>query len=196
MQQNVFIVLVMALFVSGCTTTKVYKPVDSPLIGAQFVGAPVLNSTNSGAIPAWAVTHPDADGQGVYGVGTGVALNLDTAISKAKLSARTNLADSLMIKLYGKPSKDTQKTQDESREERTRIIRDVIAQVPDNVFSMAEQQVLMRNSQFTAYSLVKLSYVDFYSYLSQQMRISSSDELKSVFQELKEKIKKMIERRS
>lgn len=188
-----FVILLSALLISGCTTTKTSTIVDSPLVGAQFAGASTLSGASHSPIPNWAGHSPKPDKIGVFGVGRGQTNNMDQAIVAAKASAKRNLATNVIRHLYGpaNPSKDSE-VDNTLRAKRISLLNKVIDEAPDSDFGMMEQQVLMQNGIFTGYSLLKLSYFNLEGLVNQQIQYSSDKKFKQALNEIQTKLRQAM----
>ncbi len=175
----------------GCTTTTTSRIVNSPLVGARFAGAP--SASNDNPVPIWAYQPPKPDKMGVFGVGSGQASTLDEAMAKANSAAKLDLANGFVQALYGSDSKQKDDdTANQLHQQRTQLIYSVVEQAPDVDYSRSEQQALMKNNLFTAYSQLKLSYINLYNLLDKQVRYTSGTEVNSKLQEIQQKVKQRL----
>ncbi len=186
----ILLAFVATLTVSGCASSPDSADIARDQLKAEEIrtnAAQEKAEEKISNVPEWFLIPPKSDDTAVYGVGSGESRNIDFAMKKADLNAQYELAKSFSQELSGNEKSYNKESTYEMKEQYTRLIDSIVSSVPVNGYETVEHKVVAENGRFSAYKLVRLSYVR----LSQAMeKLHGSDqaEVKAAFQQLQQRL--------
>ena len=137
------------------------------------------------AVPAWALSPPQADSTGIYAVGIADSKKLQTVIRKARLEAEFELAKQYNQEISGSERAYEQDNGGEQiTEQYTALIDKLVDRIPVKGFSVIKQDVAVLDGRYHAYILLKLPYDEFNAVLQQEKIAEKDSKIKAAFNEL------------
>lgn len=148
-------------------------------------------SSHIEALPEWVIEPPDADSNGLYGVGTARSGSVSAAIEKARLKADFELAQQLRQQLSGLSksytSEGTSATVDQQFEQ---AVERLVSAVKISGQELVEQDLRVVDGRFSAAVLMKLSFDRMESILAKKGNPSGGNSMRNAFQELQVRVEK------
>jgi len=105
-------------------------------------------------MPGWMTEKPTSD-QYLYGAGTGTSTSLQSALDKAELRAREDIASTIQSELQSLSRDFRQEVGDQSISQFTQVQQEVVSEVLRGVTS-EDTKTVEQDGQFRTYALMKM----------------------------------------
>ncbi len=146
-------------------------------------------------IPSWALTPPDSDATGVYGVGIGHSKDYRTSLRKAQLDAEYNLAARIKQVVSGSERSYNKDAGNEPVDQQyVELIDKLVSEVELVGFESVKKEIVVIDGEYHTYSLLKLPFDEFNKLLDSQKKRNSDASSKAAFDEMERRIRERQDR--
>lgn len=140
------------------------------------------------SMPKWVLSPPQADVEGVFGVGVADSKKPELAMRKSSLNAQFELAKQFKQEVNGQEQSYT-KDSSTNTEQYTQLIDSIVDSVPVAGYRTIKQEMVVRDGRVYAYTLLKLPYDEFNAVINQKITQVDAQEIKAAFSDLQQRIK-------